>query len=168
MYWTAEAFREWYEYSRDHRYLRLGEDVLAELSLYQTIWDPPYLDGIPVLGGYGVLNSDDEWNDARQSLIALTHMAYYRLTGNKQHLYRSLWAMRASFYMMYCPENPEVKALYEQKYPHFSPRDYGFEMENFHHGETQGEVGEFTIFDWGNGSAAASLAELLLLTSKAE
>jgi hypothetical protein len=167
MYWTAEAFREWYEYSRDHRYLRLGEDVLAELSLYQSIWEPPYLGGIPVLGGYGVLNSDDEWNDARQSLIALTHMAYYRLTGNKQHLYRSIWAMRASFYMMYCPENPEVKALYEQKYPHFGHRDYGFEMENFHHGETHGEVGEFTIFDWGNGSAAASLAELLL-TSKSE
>jgi hypothetical protein len=161
MYWTAEAFREWYEYNQDPRDLRLGEDVLAELSLYQAVWEPPYLDGIPVLGGYGVLNSDDEWNDARQSLIALTHMAYYRLTGNEQHYYRGLWAMKASFYMMYCPENPEVKALYEQTYPHFISRDFGFEMENFHHGETHGEVGEFTIFDWGCGSAAASLVELL-------
>ncbi|WP_123041552.1 hypothetical protein [Cohnella candidum] len=165
MYWTAEAFREWHEFSRDPEALKTGEDVLAELSLYQAVWNPPYL-GIPALGGYGVLNSDDEWNDARQSLAALTHMAYYRLTGKEEHLYRGLWAMRASFYMMYCPENPEVKALYERKHPHFGPRDYGFEMENFHHGGSMvGEVGEFTIFDWGNGSAAASLAELLFVSS---
>lgn len=41
-------------------------------------------------------------------------------------------------------------------------------MENAHHGAngsyTDIEPGEFTIFDWGNGSAAAALGELMLVT----
>lgn len=162
IYWTTEALKELYNVTKDEAYLNIGEQVLAELSLYQAIWEPSYI-GVPVLGGFGVMNTDDEWNDARQSLIALTYYDYFKLTGKKEYQYRSFWAMKASFYMMYCPENPEVRKLYEKTHPHFTEKDYGFEMENGHHSENIDIAGEFTIFDWGNGSASASLAELLFI-----
>lgn len=160
IYWTAEAFKELYWATGSCSYLEEGEAVLGELSLYQAVWDPPYMT-VPTLGGFGVMTSDDEWNDARQSLFALTYYDYYKITGKEQYRARGLWAMRASFYMMYCPENPVVKKLYENRFPHFGAKEYGFSMENVHHGpDSEQIVGEFTIFDWGNGAACASLAEL--------
>ena len=60
--------------------------------------------------------------------------------------------------MMYCPENHEVKLLWEKVWPFFGPEDYGFTMENYGHGGTtspEGEgMGSFTIYDWGNGAAS--------------
>lgn len=162
IYWTAEALKEMYKITEEDRYLQEGEKVLAELSLYQAIWEPDYMH-VPVLGGFGVMTSDDEWNDARQSLAALTYIDYYKLTKKEEYKYRGIWAMKASFHLMYCPENPLVKEHYEKTFPHLSELDYGFEMENSHHGQNdQFNTGEFTIFDWGNGSAAASLGEILL------
>ncbi|MNW58856.1 hypothetical protein D3C74_367410 [compost metagenome] len=62
--------------------------------------------------------------------------------------------------MMYCPENPKTKAQWEEAFPFFGERDYGFMMENYGHGGEVNEqgvgMGEFTIFDWGNGAAAES------------
>lgn len=161
MYWTAEAFLALYKATGRSMWLDAGEQVLAEISLYQQIWEPHYLP-VPTLGGFAVMTSDDEWNDARQSLFALTYYEYYLVTHNSTYLARSLWAMKASFYMMYCPENPEVMALYEKVHPHLNETDYGFHMENFNHhdGTSVNGLGEFTIFDWGCGAAAASYIEL--------
>ncbi|RAP74326.1 hypothetical protein [Paenibacillus montanisoli] len=160
LYWTSEAFKDLYETTGIAKWLDAGEQVLAEASLYQQIWQPAFFP-VPTVGGFGVMTSDDEWNDARQSLFALTYLDYYRLTGRTDYRARALWAMRASFYMMYCPLNPEVKAKYERVHPQFDENDYGFHMENFnHHDGTAVEgLGEFTIFDWGCGAAAASLVE---------
>jgi len=160
IYWTAEAMKEAYVLSGDAEWLDLGEQALAEASLYQQIWQAPFFP-VPTVGGFGVMTSDDEWNDARQSLFALTYLDYYRLTGNESYRARAEWALRASFYMMYCPENAGVRAIYERVHPHFDERDYGFHMENFNHhdGTPVDGLGEFTIFDWGCGAAAASLAE---------
>ena len=75
-----------------------------------------------------------------------------------EYIQRGVAALRASFVMMYCPENPKVKTLWEKKYPFFGPGDYGFTMENYGHGgvtSPEGEgMGVFTIYDWGNGAAA--------------
>ncbi|MBB6694555.1 hypothetical protein H7B90_24470 [Cohnella xylanilytica] len=162
MYWTAEAFKELYMATGEREWLDLGEQTLAEASLYQQIWEPPFFP-VPTLGGFGVMNSDDEWNDARQSLFALTYLDYAGLTGDRRYRLRAYWAMKASFYMMYCPENPEAKAIYEKVHPGFGEREYGFHMENFNHhdGTSVQGLGEFTIFDWGCGAAASSLAEFL-------
>ncbi|QJD87134.1 hypothetical protein [Cohnella herbarum] len=163
IYWTAEAYKDLYAVTEDREWLDLGEQVLAEASLYQQIWQPSFFP-VPTIGGFGVMNSDDEWNDARQSLFALTYWDYYSLTGNESYRARAIWAMKASFYMMYCPENEGVKEIYERVHPHFDETDYGFHMENFNHhdGTPVDGLGEFTIFDWGCGAAAASLAEFKL------
>ena len=157
MFWTAEALLHCYRETGDERYLQWGRRVLDELSMTQQVWQPPFI-YIPALGGFGVMNFDGEWNDSRQCLFAELFMAYYRETGDPSLFERGIAALKAAFVMMYCPENPEVRALWERVWTFFGPADYGFTMENYGHvGRVtpQGEgMGTFTIYDWGNGAAA--------------
>lgn len=157
MYWTAEALLNIYNETKDERYLRIGQRVLDELLMYQASWQPPFIP-INALGGFGVMNADGEWNDSRQSLFAELIVQYGKTLDSEEYVQRGLSALRASFVMMYCPENPETKEQWEKVYPFFNERDYGFMMENYGHGgETNAEglgIGEFTIYDWGNGAAS--------------
>jgi hypothetical protein len=157
IFWTAEALLACYRLTQEERYLRWGRRTLDELGMTQQVWQPPYI-YIPALGGFGVMNFDGEWNDSRQCLFAELFMDYYRATGEAELFERGIVALKAAFVMMYCPENPTARALWEQVWPFFGPEDYGFTMENYgHSGRTsaQGEgIGEFTIYDWGNGAAA--------------
>ncbi len=157
MFWTAEALLASYRATRDERYLAWGMRTLDELSMFQQVWQPPFIH-IPALGGFGVMNLDGEWNDARQSLFAELFMDYYAETGNAGYFERGIAALKASFVMMYCPENARMKELWEKAHPFFGPEDYGFMMENYAHGGTtaclEEETGDFTIYDWGNGAAA--------------
>jgi hypothetical protein len=123
----------------------------------QAAWQPPYI-YVPALGGFGVMNADGEWNDARQSLFAELIVLYGLELDEEEYIERGLSAMRASFTMMYCPENAVVKERWEKAWPFLNEKDYGFMMENYGHGgithPTEDPMGEFTIFDWGNGAAA--------------
>jgi hypothetical protein len=157
MFWTAEALLATHRVTGEARYLDWGRRVLDELSMTQQVWQPPFI-YIPALGGFGVMNCDGEWNDARQSLFAELFLDYYREMGDADLFERGIAAMKASFVMMYCPENPQQKALWEKVWPFFGPAEYGFMMENYGHGgETDKEglgIGEFTIYTWGNGAAS--------------
>lgn len=159
MFWAAEAFLACYKRTGETSYLQLGERCLDEMLMTQASWQPPYL-YVDVLGGFGVMNGDGEWNDSRQSLFAELILEYGRELGRTEYLERGLAALKASFVMMYCPENPKTKAQWEQAFPFFGEQDYGFMMENYGHGGEVNErgsgMGEFTIFDWGNGAAAES------------
>ncbi|WP_052488038.1 hypothetical protein [Gordoniibacillus kamchatkensis] len=159
MFWTAEAFLECYKRSGESRYLRLGERCLDEMLMSQASWQPPYIH-VDALGGFGVMNCDGEWNDARQSLFAELIVKYGKELQRQEYIERGLAALKCSFVMMYCPENPKTKEQWEKVYPFFNEPDYGFMMENYGHGgETNDNglgIGEFTIFDWGNGAAAES------------
>jgi hypothetical protein len=66
-------------------------------------------------------------------------------------------ALRASFSMLYCPENAALARAYEKRFPFFGPESYGFMMENQGHSSAE-PIGTFTIFTWGNGSALAAAA----------
>jgi len=157
MFWTAESLLACYRATGDRRYLAWGRRTLDELSMTQQVWQPPFI-YIPALGGFGVMNYDGEWNDSRQCLFAELFLDYYRETGEAQLFERGIAALKAAFVMMYCPENPAVKALWEKVHPFFGPEDYGFTMENYGHGGRTspggGGMGTFTIYDWGNGAAA--------------
>lgn len=159
MFWTAEALLSCYRSTGDRTYLTLGQRCLDELLMTQAVWQPSYL-YVPVFGGFGVMNCDGEWNDARQSLFAELIIEYGRELGIDEYIRRGKAALRASFIMMYCPENPAVKALWEKKWPFFGEEDYGFTMENYgHDGRVNPDgagMGEFTIYDWGNGAASES------------
>jgi hypothetical protein len=157
MFWTAEALLACYRLTGEDEYLKWGRRTLDEMSMTQQVWQPPFI-YIPALGGFGVMNFDGEWNDSRQCLFAELFMDYYRETGDPHLFERGIAALKSSFVMMYCPENPEAKALWEKVWPFFGPADYGFTMENYGHiGRVSAEgegIGEFTIYDWGNGAAA--------------
>jgi hypothetical protein len=157
MFWTAEALLETYRATGQREYLALGERVLDELLMAQASWQPPYM-YVDVLGGFGVMNADAEWNDSRESLFAETIVRYGQELSRDEYVQRGLAALRASFVMMYGPENPRTKEQWEKRHPFFGPEDYGFTMENYgHDGRTSPEgegMGVFTIYDWGNGAAA--------------
>jgi len=157
MFWTSEALLACYRATGQHEYLDFGRRTLDELSMTQQTWQPPFI-FIPALGGFGVMNYDGEWNDSRECLFAELFMDYYVETGDPHLFERGIAALKSAFVMMYCPENPTAKALWEKVWPFFGPSDYGFTMENYGHSgrvDTAGEgIGEFTIYDWGNGAAA--------------
>jgi hypothetical protein len=164
MFWTAEALLDAYRATGQSHYLAWGRRTLDELSMSQQVWQPPFIH-VPALGGFGVMNADGEWNDARQTLFAELFLDYYRETGHPPYFERGVAALKAGFVMMYCPENPTVKAMWEKVYPWFGPEDYGFTMENYGHGgqtSPEGEgMGVFTIYDWGNGAAAQAATRIL-------
>jgi len=164
MFWTAEALHNLYVVTKDPKYLAKGQRVLDELLMYQATWQPPFIP-INALGGFGVMNGDGEWSDSRQSLFAELILLYGKSLNNEEYSQRGLAALRASFVMMYCPENPETKEQWEKVYPFFNEKDFGFTMENYGHGgETNTEglgIGEFTIYDWGNGAAAEAYNRIL-------
>jgi hypothetical protein len=164
MFWTAEACLAAFRATGRRGYLGWGRRTLDELSMVQQVWQPPFIH-VPALGGFGVMNCDGEWNDSRETLFAELFLDYSRETGDRDLFERGLAALRAGFVMMYCPENPEVKALWEKVYPWFGPEDYGFTMENYGHGgrtSPEGEgMGTFTIYDWGNGAAAEAANRIL-------
>jgi len=163
IFWSGEAFLAAYQVLGEQRWLDLGRRCLDELSLYQQVWDPPYI-AASCHGGWGVMNGDGEWNDARQSLFAPLYLEYYRQTGEQTYFERGVAALRASFAMLYCPENEQVRRQYELRHPFFGPESYGFMMENIAHGGPApadgSAIGPFTIYTWGNGSALAAAAKI--------
>jgi len=164
MFWTTEALYEAYRATGERKYLRLGQRVLDEMLMTQASWQPPYM-YVNVLGGFGVMNCDGEWLDSRESLFAEIIVKYGQALQMEEYIQRGLAALRSSFVMMYCPENPKTKQQWEKKHPFFGPEDYGFTMENYGHGgrtSSEGEgMGVFTIFDWGNGAAAEAYNRML-------
>jgi len=157
MYWTAQAMLIAYQTTKNKNYLKYGQRTLDELLMTQACWQPPYI-YVNALGGFGVMNGDGEWNDARQSLFAELILDYGKLLNKEEYTERGLAALRASFVMMYCPENARTKEQWEERWKFFGREDYGFMMENYGHGGVTGikgeGIGEFTIYDWGNGAAA--------------
>lgn len=162
-FYMAQALRLCWQATGEERYLRLGERCLCEMMMFQSSFQPDYMP-IPVIGGFGVMNGDAELNDARQSLFAEEMIRYGSILSEKEYVERGLAALRASFSMMYCPENGRVKAQWEQKWPFFNEKDYGFMMENYGHDGYADAcslgIGEFTIYDWGNGAASEAVMRI--------
>lgn len=154
MHMAAAAFLVLYEMRRDPRYLALARRALDRLSLYQQVWDPPYLNFYG-FGGYGVMNTDGEWNDARQAQFADTHLDFHRAFGEAEQLERAQAACRAGFTTVYLPANSGV-------YPTgWAGQPRGIAPENHAHGGSDHLCG-VSGFDWGIGSALATAAYLRL------
>jgi hypothetical protein len=101
------------------------------------------------------MNSDAEWNDARQSMFAATLMHYYNHTSEDEYFERGIAALRASFALMFIPEHKgkRIKDLSVLK-----PVDYGSMSENYgHFGDDRAAPG-YMYFDWGSGSSASAAA----------
>ncbi|MBX2925226.1 MAG: hypothetical protein KF746_23700 [Chitinophagaceae bacterium] len=164
MSWTAEALLDAYRATGQRHYLEYGQRTLDELLMTQASWQPPFI-YVDAIGGFGVMNYDADWIDARQSLFAELIMNYGKTLNSGEYIQRGLAAMRASFLMIYSPENTKTKLQWEAKWPFFNAADYGFMMENYgHEGKPTpagGGIGEFSIFSWGSGAAAEGYNRML-------
>jgi hypothetical protein len=154
MYWAAEAMRLVHKATLDEDYLEHGNRVLDHLCLYQQVWDPPFL-SINAFGGFGSMNTDAEWNDARQALFAPLLMEYYRTTGRPDHMERGISALRASFTTMFIDDN---RAVAPGNMRIAVPEEMGSVTENYAHFGYDHAVPGFLDSDWGAGSACHAAA----------
>jgi len=138
-----------HEVTGESDYLELAGRVMDRLSLYQQVWAPPWL-GLSAFGGYGVMNTDGEWNDARQAQFAETHLAFGQATGEAEHIERALAAARAAFTTTFLPVSAS-------RYSGWWRSPQGMAAENHGHGGRD-ELNGVSGFDWGSGSALATAA----------
>lgn len=164
MYWTVGALLEAYETTSDKEYLNVGRRTLDEMLMTQASWQPDFI-YVDAVGGFGVMNADAEWNDSRGCLFSDLILDYADKLNSQEYAERGVMALKSTFTMMYCPENPKSKVLWEKKWAFFGEEDYGFMMENYGHGGriwSQGDgIGSFTIYDWGNGAISESYNRLI-------
>jgi hypothetical protein len=154
MMWAAEAMRLVYLATLDRQFLDSGLEALHHLCLYQQVWDPPFL-SINAFGGFGSMNTDAEWNDARQALAATILMDYYPITGEDEHMERGISALRASFVTMFIDENRRI-APGNMRIA--VPEETGSVAENYAHFGHDHAVPGFLDSDWGAGSACYAAA----------
>ncbi len=153
--WCAEAFLKASLIFGRNDYLEKGEYCLNILSLYQQVWNPPFI-GFYAFGGFGVQNTDAEWSDARQAQFAETYLNYFMSTGNHEYLERGIAACRASFALMAIPEN---RAICPDNYQgtSFNGEFRGAMAENYGHSGYNRRSGQ-SGFHWGTGSALTTAA----------
>ena len=122
--------------------------------MYQQVWSPPFLNKY-LFGGFGVQNSDSEWNDGRGARFVTTYAEYYLATKKVEYLERAIAACRAAFALMDIEENHandinhQVMAL--------GP-GLGYAPENAYHGGPAYPDNAWTGYDWGVGGALAASA----------
>lgn len=158
MQWTAESYLALYKLTGEEKYLTYGKFALDLMTMYQQVWNPPYV-SIYAFGGFGVMNTDAEWNDARQAQFAETLANFYDVTGEKLYFKRAVAALRASFMLMVIDENAAVspKTVIPRQWLNEA---HGGMAENYGHDgidERSGQSG----FHWGSGSALVTAAEFM-------
>jgi hypothetical protein len=156
MQWCAQAYLKAHALFKTKQWLKEGEYCLNILSLYQQVWNPPFIN-FYAFGGFGVQNTDAEWNDARQAQFAETYLQFYEVTKNKEYLERAIAACRASFALMVlpgnsavCPNNYEGVAINGELWPGTMAENYGhdgYDRRSYQSG-----------FHWGTGSALTTAA----------
>jgi hypothetical protein len=149
MQWSAEAI---------HRAKRLNGqaqalNALDTMAMYQNVWPISYRKAAYTYGGFGVQNSDGEYNDARQAQFGVTLCDFGAQLGRRDLFERGVAAVRASLTLVNVPGDPY--GVYPN--PNYPP---GLEPENTGHGGTDQQDGR-TGFDWGEGSGLAAAAELI-------
>ncbi|HWD39181.1 MAG TPA: hypothetical protein VG944_10060 [Fimbriimonas sp.] len=154
MQWTAEALKAASELGDKDRMMAGAMKALDTMCLYQVVWPISYRRVAYTYGGFGVQNSDGEYNDARQAQFAET-LCDFAVKLNRQDLFeRGVAAARASLTLINHPLHEKLGIYPNPNYP------LGLEPENDGHGGSDEQDGR-TGFDWGEGSGLSAIATLL-------
>lgn len=153
MFFAAEAFRVLYEITGTATIGEQAVSLMDYVCLYQQVWSPPFITFYG-FGGFGAMNTDGEWNDARQAVFADGLARHYLESGRQEYLERAVAATRASFTCTFIPENARVAPKIFDRTP------TGHADENYAHMGIDVPAGA-TGFDWGTGSGLTSAALLL-------
>jgi hypothetical protein len=155
MQWTAEALRAVSaRLGGNPHYMTQALKALDMMCLYQEVWPISFIKTAYVYGGFGVQNSDGEYNDARQAQFAETLCRFGADLGRQDLFERGVAAARASLTLI---NHPAHVALGIYPSPNYPP---GLEPENCGHGGTDEQNGR-SGFDWAEGSGLAAIAGLL-------
>ncbi|MBI5708365.1 MAG: hypothetical protein HZC36_15390 [Armatimonadetes bacterium] len=128
--------------------------ALDIMALYQNAWNMNYRKTAYTFGGFGVQNSDGEYNDARQAQFGCTLADFGAALGRRDYFERGVAATRAAMTLINHPLHHELGIYPNPNYP------LGLQPENCCHGGSDHQSGR-TGFDWGEGSGLASMAWLL-------
>jgi len=128
--------------------------ALDMMCLYQEVWPISFIKTAYVYGGFGVQNSDGEYNDARQAQFAETLCSFGVELGRRDLFERGVAAARATLALINHPLHQEL-GIYPN--PNYPP---GIEPENCGHGGTDEQNGR-SGFDWAEGSGLTTMAGLL-------
>jgi len=154
MQWVAEALRAASHATGKARYIRQALKAVEKMVLYQSVWPVTYRKTAYSFGGFGVQNSDGEYNDARQAQFGETLCDFGAELGRKDLFERGVAAVRASLALVNHPLHDRF-GIYPN--PNCAP---GLAPENCCHLGADDQAGR-TGFDWGEGSGLASMAILL-------
>lgn len=151
--WAAAMFHALHRATGEPAFLERAGEVVDYLSLFQQLWDPPFL-SVATFGGFPVGNSHPSWNDARTPLLATAFADHFMLTSDTQYLERAVAALRASLVLMFMPENQAVSGI-------FAAGPLGHADEGY---AGRGRDEQFTglSFDFPVGAALSSIALLKL------
>lgn len=155
IFWTAATLHALFHLTGQRKYLEIGEQVLDYLCLFQQVWKAPFI-SVYSFGGFGVLNTDAEWNDNRSTMFAPLFLDYFADTGRAEYFHRGVAALRAGYALMYVPENQPVSGVLEQG--KLTPADYGLQYEHYGHAGVDAPIYGHVLFDWGAGSTASAAA----------
>jgi hypothetical protein len=147
---AAAGLLRLFECTKNQHHLDLALRALSHLCMYQQVWDPPFLN-FNGFGGFGVMNTDGEWNDARQAQFADTLLDFYLVTGESELKERALAACQAGLVTLFDPVNHKVYPTGWWRKP------IAQAAENHAHGGRDSLCG-VSGFDWGSGSALATAA----------
>ncbi|MHA1269625.1 MAG: hypothetical protein ACTSPY_07525 [Candidatus Helarchaeota archaeon] len=157
IYWNASGLIELYKSTKNKHYLTLGERVMGTLSLFQQVWNMPYI-SYNTYGGFASQNEDAELSDARQALFVRTYIEYYLEAGKIEYIERGIATLRACWamqllieYKEQCPGN--IKGINT-----INGIDRGCVCENYGHSGNDLRVPGYIMFDWGVGSSIFATA----------
>ncbi len=152
--WASEGLRLMFEATRDEKYKGLMLAALDDLSFLQQAWDASVL-SINTFGGFASINTDAEWNDAKQGLNAPVMMDSYLATGIPEYFQRGVAALRSCYATMLHPAFAEIcpgnMIHYKEKYK-------GTIYENYSHSGRDNVIAGYQQPDWGAGTAAFATA----------
>ena len=155
MQWSAEALRVAHSLApTNERYMVQALKALDMMCLYQEVWPISFIKTAYVYGGFGVQNSDGEYNDARQAQFAETLCSFGVELGRRDLFERGVAAARATLTLINHPLHEELGIYPHPNYP------LGLEPENDGHGGNDEQNGR-SGFDWAEGSGLTTMAGLL-------
>ncbi len=153
IFWVAETFRYAFMLTGNERYQEALLETIETLNLYQQVWNPNFL-SLYAFGGFGVMNTDGEWNDSRQAVFAPMYMRAYQTLGDPNLMHRGIAALRASFALFAIPENCEISPYTCNAYPP------GLSPESLAHSGANGTSGR-SDSGWGEAGALSSAAYII-------
>lgn len=97
--WAVDGLTSMWELTGEAAYLSAAEEAADYASLYQTVYEPTFIDRPKiayVFGGMRSQNTDAEWLDMRQAVISEGFIRLGNATGRQDLMERGVAAARAS------------------------------------------------------------------------